>query len=176
MNGMVVWITGLPSSGKSTLARQLIADLRERGRAAVWLDSDDLRAVLTPDATYSAAERDQFYAALGHLAALVSDGGAIAVVSATASKRAYRDAVRERVPRFAEVWLQCDMDELRRRDTKGLYARAAAGELDNVPGAGARYEPPEHAELILDSGKQSPAELTASVRRWLDSALGEETT
>ena len=176
MSGMIVWITGLPSSGKSTLARGMISALRERELAAVWLDSDDLRSVLTPNATYSPAERDQFYAALAHLAGLVSDAGAIAVVSATASKRAYRDAARARVDRFAEIWLTCDMAELRRRDSKGLYARAAAGELDNVPGAGATYEPPEHAELVLDSGRDSPAELVAAATRWLDSALAPETT
>ncbi len=166
--GAVVWITGLPSSGKTTLADGIVSAMRARGLPVVWLDSDELRAVMTPDATYSDHERDVFYRSLGYFAKLVSDGGALAVVSATAMKRRYRDQVRDMVPRFAEVWLHCDAHELLRRDSKGLYRGADRGELHNVPGIDAAYEPPDNAELVLDSHAHSPAELVDAACRWID--------
>ena len=166
--GLVVWITGLPGSGKSTLADALVRALRKRGEGVLWLDSDDLRRVLTPEPRYDDAERDRFHAALGHLASLAASGGVTVVISATASKQAYRDAVRRDVPRFVEVLLECDRAELERRDPKGLYARARTGEITSLPGAGAPYERPPCPELTLDSARNPPLVLADHVLRWLD--------
>jgi adenylylsulfate kinase len=166
--GFVVWLTGLPASGKSALAERLVAALRARARPSLWLDSDDLRRVLTPDATYDPAERDRFYAALGHLAALGAAGGGAVIVSATASRRAYRDAVRARVSSFVEVHLVCGEATLRSRDPKGLYQAAAEGRVTALPGAGAAYEAPEAPELALDSERLDPAHLADAVLRYLD--------
>lgn len=150
--GPVAWLTGVPASGKTTLARATLEALRARGAATLWLDSDDLRAVLTPNPTYTEAERDAFYAALVHLARLGSDGGAVVVISATAHRRRWRDAARAAVSRFSEVHVRADRALVEARDPKGLYAAAAAGELETLPGVGVAYEAPERPELVFDSG------------------------
>ncbi len=149
--GRVIWITGLPRSGKTTLARAVVDALRARSVPALWLDSDDLRAVMTPEATYSDRERDVFYATVAHLAALGAQGGIIVVVSATASKRVYRDAARSQAPRFTEVYVYCSPQSRDARDDAGLYARAKTGAITNLPGAGAPYEPPAQPELTFDT-------------------------
>jgi len=151
--GRVIWLTGLPRSGKSTLARALVAALLERDVPTLWLDSDDLRAVMTPEATYSDRERDIFYATLAHLAALAVDGGVTAVVSATANKRTYRDAARAKVTDFYEVYVHCADATRAARDHAGLYSRAKSGQIANLPGAGAAYEEPLKAELDFETDR-----------------------
>jgi adenylylsulfate kinase len=165
--GAVIWITGLPSAGKTSLARRLVDDLDARHVARLWLDSDDIRQVMTPRPTYEPSERDVFYATLGRVAERGAEGGVTVVVSATAPRRAYRDEVRERVETFVEVWLRCDDEELERRDHRGLYSRYAEGRVRNVPGRDAPYEEPRDAELVLDSARLGPGELAGRVARWL---------
>lgn len=161
--GMVVWITGLPASGKSTLARYILDILRARGQVTMWIDSDDMRAVITPRPTYTEEERDIFYTALGYVAGLSAEGGAIAIVSATAPLRRYRDEARARVRHFAEVYLRCAEHIRRARDYKGLYSGSDEGVITTLPGVGAPYERPLDPELSLDSGQLSPDELALLV-------------
>lgn len=168
--GAVIWITGLPSSGKSTLAEALLPRLRASGRSVLWLDSDDLRRVLTPAPTYSAAERDWFYGAIAAIAARAAQGGVTVLISATAPLRKYRDHARSSVDRFLEVYLACDRELLLARDPKGLYRRSAAGEIANLPGAGATYEPPIAPELSFDSGRMSCSEMAGAILARLDGA------
>ncbi|MCK6544528.1 adenylyl-sulfate kinase [Myxococcota bacterium] len=149
--GAVVWLTGRPGAGKTTIAERVVAELARRGTAHLWLDSDVLRAVLTPAATYDDADRDGFYRALGVIAALAARGGVVVVVSATAPKRVYRDDVRRDVARFVEVFVTASDGALRARDPKGLYARAARGEVVRLPGVGAPYEAPDRPEVVLDT-------------------------
>ncbi len=166
-DGRVIWITGRPAAGKSTLAKGLLQALEARGTVTLWLDSDDLRDVITPNPTYTDAERDQFYRAVAHIARRAAEGGATVVISATGSKRTYRDELRRAMSRFTEVWLTCEREELRRRDIKGLYAKSQTGEIDNLPGVGAAYESPVNAEVVLDTGKVSPQDGVEAVLRHL---------
>jgi adenylylsulfate kinase len=168
--GSVIWLTGLPATGKTTLARALGNALRARRVATLWLDSDALRPVLTPHATYTDAERDHFYGMLGHLALLAAEGGVTVVVSATANRRAYRDAVRAKAARFCEVHLTCSPEALRGRDIKGLYAGSAAGHITNLPGLGAGYEPPLRPELTFETDHVAPAEAAEAVLKTLAEA------
>jgi adenylylsulfate kinase len=145
-HGIVVWITGLPSSGKSTLA----ARVRERLPGAALLDGDELRAVLCAH-DYSPEGRDGFYDVLGRLAVMLASQGLIVLVAATAHERRFRDRIRERVPYFMEVWVRAPLEECARRDPKGLYARARHG-LGQVPGMDAPYEVPLHPEVVAEGG------------------------
>lgn len=157
MTAAVVWITGLPSSGKSTLAARLARRLRADGIAAVVLDGDEVRAALVPARGYGAADRDAFYATLANLAALLAAQGLVVIVAATSNLRRYRERARALAPRFVEVFVDVPPDECRRRDTKGLHARAQQGTARDVPGADAPYEPPVAPEVTACGGEDDAA-------------------
>lgn len=157
MSGAVVWLTGLPSSGKSTLARRLVERLRAQGVETAVLDGDEVRAALVPEPGYAPAERDAFYATLARLAALLARQGLTVLVPATAHRRAYRDDARALSPRFLEVWLDVPAGVCRQRDAKGLYASAARGAAPDLPGAGPQYEPPANPDVIAHGGEDGAA-------------------
>ena len=168
MNGALIWFTGLPSSGKSSLARRVRARLDQEGKPCCILDGDRVRELLRPIPGYSEAERDAFYQTLGGLAVELAGQGLIVLVPATANRRAYRDRVRARFGRFIEVWLDVPLDECRRRDAKGLYAHFAGGEVHGLPGEDLVYEAPELAEVTARGGKDDDA--VANVLRCLTRA------
>ena len=140
--GAVAWVTGLPSSGKSTFARRVRDRLRAEGRAALLLDGDEVRAALVPSHGYDEAARAAFYETLGNLALSVAGQGFVAIVAATANRRAFRDRVRARARRFVEIFVDVPAEVCAARDAKGLWARARAGGAPTLPGAGAVYERP----------------------------------
>jgi adenylylsulfate kinase len=155
--GTVIWITGLPASGKSTLAARLRERIEALGRMAVLLDGDAVREALVPRPGYSPEERDAFYQTLARLAGLLARQGLSVLVAATAPRRAHRDAARALAPRFVEVFVDVPAEECARRDPKGLWARARAGEAPTLPGAGAPYEPPEAPEVRATGGEDAAA-------------------
>jgi adenylylsulfate kinase len=150
--GVVVWFTGLPSSGKSTLARHALLTLRERAAPTVLLDGDDVRACLVPTPGYDEIERSDFYESLARLAALLARQGFVVLVPATAHRTIFRQRARLLAPRFVEVWVQTPAQDCAERDARGLWARARAGEAPALPGPGVVYEPPAAPELIADGG------------------------
>jgi len=161
----VIWLTGIPASGKTTTARALVAALRARGEAVIHFDSDDLREHVFTSLGYESDDRERFYTGLGHLVGLASVGGSTVVVSATAARRVFRDRVRAAVPRFVEVWLDAPLELAAARDPKGLYARAAAGEAPDMPAVGACYEEPLAPELHLEAGQPTAVQVDAILRR-----------
>jgi adenylylsulfate kinase len=163
MAGFAVWLTGLPSAGKTTLAQALQRQLATRGIHTLILDSDELRRILTPQPTYSDEERDWFYDVLAQLAAWLTRNGINVLIAATANRRAYRQAARDQIERFAEVYVQCSLDTCRQRDTKGIYTAAQAGQAVHVPGVGSAFEPPLHPEGVVDTEQHSPAEAATLV-------------
>ena len=152
-----VWLTGLPASGKSTVARALAAELSGKGIRAAVLESDAVRREITPDAAYGEAERDAFYATLAYLARMLVLHGVPVIVDATANRRSYRDRAREGIPRFLEVLVRCPLAVCQARDPKGIYRRGAEGTARNVPGLSAPYEPPLLPEAVVDGEKDDPA-------------------
>jgi adenylylsulfate kinase len=171
--GWTIWLTGLPASGKTTLARALRGKLGEHGVAAVLLDSDDLRRLVTPIPTYSAAERDWFYNRLVEMAAWLAGAGDNVIIAATGNRRAYRDLARGRLaPCFAEVWVRCPIRVCRARDMKGLYSRADTGQIVGLPGVDAPYEWPEAPEVVIDSDRMSAEEAADAVLASLPFLLG----
>lgn len=153
MTGVVAWFTGLPSSGKSTLAAAVATELRARGMKAVTLDSDELRASLVPPPGYDDDARTALYATLANLAALLARQGHAVLVPATAHRRQYRAEARARAPQFLEVFVDTPVDECKRRDAKGLYAGGDA----QVPGVGVPYEAPVAPEIRVGPGDDGAA-------------------
>lgn len=176
-SGGILWLTGRPASGKTTIARALQATLARGERPALLLDSDALRPILTPRPTYTDSERDTFYGALGGLALLFAEQGATVLVAATASRRRWRDATRReaelRALPFVEIYLDCPLEVARSRDPKGLYARSASGEITALPGIGAPYEPPTTPDLVIATDRTPvPTAVTTILDRvpWLTPA------
>jgi adenylylsulfate kinase len=161
--GFVLWLTGLPASGKTSLAQALSRLLAQRGIRVQILDSDALRRRLTPEPTYTPEERDWFYDVVAWLAELLASHGVHVLIAATASRRAYRQAARQRLARFAEVYVDCPVEVCRARDPKGLWARAEEGEIVDLPGAGAPYEAPEAPEAYVDTARTTPEEAAHQV-------------
>lgn len=162
-----VWLTGLSGSGKSAIARELVAQLHRRGVEAAVLESDVMRTQLTPFARYTPAERDFFYAALAHLGAYVAEAGRPVIFDATANRRAYRDAARGRIARFAEVFVDTPLEVCAARDPKGLYRAVREGRSVTLPGAQAAYEAPLAPELVVRGDRGTPAEAAGLLARWV---------
>jgi adenylylsulfate kinase len=150
-SGVVVWLTGLPSSGKSTLAERVRARLIEMGRVPALLDGDELRA-LVPSLLFDDDSRVRFYEIVAQLAALLAHQGLVVLVPATAHKRSLRARARELAPRFVEVYVTTALGECERRDPKGLYARARRGEALHLPGVGEPYEAPHAPDVVAEGG------------------------
>jgi adenylylsulfate kinase len=151
-----VWLTGLPASGKSTLAAALRRALHARGMPVVVLESDALRRLLTPEPTYSLEERDAFYAALAGVGRLLVESGVAVIFDATAHRRAYRERARGEIRRFIEVYVDCPLDVCRARDPKGIYRRGMSGEASHVPGLQEPYEPPTAPALVVRGDVEHP--------------------
>ena len=157
--GFAVWITGIPASGKSSIARELVKKLALRGVSAVVLESDEMRTILTPVPTYDEKERDAFYRSLAQIGGVITRNGVPVIFDATAHKRAYRELARSLIPHFVEAYVKCPLEICMKRDPKGIYARAAAGKTGTVPGIQATYEPPHNPDITMDG--RNPPETSA---------------
>lgn len=133
------------------------------GRPVVVLDSDEVRTCLHPPLGYDDAARDAFYATLTDLAVVLEGQGLVVLVAATANRRAFREQARKAASCFVEVYVRCDEAVCAERDPKGLYAASRAGALAAVPGAGAPYEAPENADVVIDTGGDARVDATALV-------------
>lgn len=157
----VFWLTGLPASGKTTLAQALIAHLKARGVAVVGLDGDQLRQGLCADLGFDPASRQENIRRAGELARLLHGAGLSVIGAFVSPFAADRDKVRHlfRPTEFSEVHLSTSLKECMRRDPKGLYARAQRGELTGLTGWDAPYEPPRAAEFTFDAERMTPTEM-----------------
>lgn len=161
-----VWLTGPPAAGKTTLARAFQELAANRGVATLHLESDALRRILTPNATYQPEERERFYEVVADLAALITAQGFPVVVDATAPRQAHRDRARRLIPWFLEVFVDTPPDVCEQRDPKGLYDQSRRGRAPHLPGVGEPYEKPERPDLVV-SGTSSPGAETEAVWRIL---------
>ena len=162
--GVTVWFTGLPSSGKTTIASALGHQLTAAGFPVESLDGDVVRTHLTRDLGYSRADRDENVRRIGFVAELLSRHGVIVLCSLVSPYRAAREEVRARhLGRFFEVYVSTPLSVCAQRDVKGLYARARAGEVTGMTGVDDPYEAPVAPELELPAHLQSPEESVESV-------------
>jgi bifunctional enzyme CysN/CysC len=165
--GATIWFTGLPGSGKSTVAVAVERVLVEAGQVAYLLDGDNIRHGLSDDLGFSAGDRAENIRRVGHLTRLFADAGVVALASLVSPLKSDRDIARAlndaaKLP-FIEVYVATPREECEKRDPKGLYARARAGELTGLTGVDAPYEPPENPDLVLDTTGADIAQLVAQV-------------
>ncbi len=149
--GFTVWFTGLPCSGKSTLARALEQRLRSIERQVEVLDGDEVRTRLTKGLGFSKADRDENIRRIAYVARLLTRVQAVAIVAAVSPYREIREEARAEIGHFVEVYVKCSLDECIRRDVKGLYAKALRGEIPNFTGVSDPYEPPIRPEVTVDT-------------------------
>ena len=161
---LVVWLTGYSASGKSTLARAAEQTLFDERFSVARLDGDNVRHGLCGDLGFSEEDRNENIRRVAEVAAILYELGNVVICAFISPYRAERDFARALVPdgRFLEVFVKCELDECRRRDPKGLYAKAARGEITGFTGVDAVYEEPESPELVVDTGTLS---LEESVER-----------
>lgn len=157
--GATLWFTGLSGSGKSTVAVALEGALLEEGYLSYRLDGDNVRLGINKNLGFTAEDRTENIRRIGEISKLFVDAGVITLSSFISPYRADRDAVRtlhdEAGVDFIEVFVDCSLDEAEKRDPKGLYKKARAGEIKNFTGIDDPYEAPEKAEIVLHSDKQS---------------------
>jgi len=171
MGGFVVWFTGLSASGKTTVANIVEPELERRGFLVDHLDGDIVRTHLSKGLGYSKEDRDANIARIGWVAARLARAGAAVVVSAISpyaeARRHARSLVEQHAP-FVEVHVATPLEECARRDPKGLYAAAFAGEIEDFTGVSAPYESPESPEVTLDTTGVSPSESAGTVIEFLE--------
>ncbi len=163
---LCIWLTGLSGSGKSAIAREVERQLFQDRVQVIRLDGDNLRHGLCADLGFSADDRRDNVRRAGHAARLLFESGQVVLCSLISPYIAERDFVREQFPaeRFLEVYVKCDIDECRRRDPKGLYKRADAGEITGFTGVDDPYEEPTSPDLVINT---TGADLEASVKELL---------
>jgi adenylylsulfate kinase len=168
--GVTVWLTGLSAAGKSTIAVILERMLIERGRLAYRLDGDNVRHGLNKNLGFSTEDRAENIRRIGEVAKLFTDAGAIVIASFISPYRRDRDAVRLLLAPgdFVEVYVKVSVEAAERRDPKGLYKKARAGEIKGFTGIDDPYEEPDRAEIVVDTESSSPEDAARVIARYLE--------
>jgi adenylyl-sulfate kinase len=163
--GLVIWLTGLSGAGKTTVATELERQLFAAGKHTYLLDGDILRHGLCSDLNFSPDSRRENIRRAGELAALFADAGVIVIAAFISPFRADRERVRQCLPpgRFIEVFVNAPLEVCENRDTKGLYAKARAGQLKEFTGVSAPYEPPEKPEIELHTDMSTPQQAVTAI-------------
>lgn len=165
--GWCVWVTGLPGSGKTTIAKELSRALEEEGVRVQVVSSDMLRKVMTPSPKYTEEEREMVYGALVFAAKLLTENGVNVIIDATGNRQRYRELARREIQGFMEAYVKCPLEVCIKRESRrtndeyaprGVYRKAFAGESKTVPGIGVPYEEPLSPEVVVASDKLSPKE------------------
>jgi len=155
--GFTLWFTGLPCSGKSTLAGLVAEELKSRERFVEILDGDEVRKHLTKGLGFSREDRDENIRRIGYVCRLLSRNGAVAIAAAISPYRSLRDEVRagHEPGRFLEVFVSTPLAVCIERDVKGMYKKALAGEIKNFTGVDDPYEPPQAPEIIIETAAET---------------------
>lgn len=163
----MVWFTGLSGAGKSTIAGALAPELHARGRNVEVLDGDVVRTHLSRGLGFSREDRDLNVARIAFVAHLLARNGVFVIVAAVSPYRNAREEARALIGDFVEVHVAPPLDECIARDTKGLYAKALAGDIPQFTGISDPYEPPERPELVIDTSRTDLATSVQLVTRRL---------
>lgn len=165
--GFVVWFTGLPCSGKSTLANLLHERLRELGYLTEVLDGDEVRQRLTKGLGFSKEGRDENIRRIAFVAKLIARVGGVAITAAISPYKALRAEARREIEDFIEVYVDCPLAVCIQRDVKGHYAKAQRGEILNFTGISDPYEKPTKPEIVVHTHQESPEDSMKTILGWL---------
>jgi adenylylsulfate kinase len=163
--GLTIWFTGLSGAGKSTLAEMLFHELRHRDKKVELLDGDVVRTNLSKGLGFSQEDRDTNILRIGFVANLLTRNGVVTIVSAISPYRSARNQCRAMIKDFVEVYVHATVEECTRRDVKGLYLKAIAGEIKGFTGVDDPYEEPSSPEIYIDTMNETPDE---SLQKILD--------
>jgi len=163
----VVWFTGLPGSGKTTVSRALAEHLRSFDQQVEVLDGDVVRTTLSKGLGFSRADRDENIARIAFVADLLSRNGVTVVVAAITPYQEARDRARALIGRIVEVYVATPLEVCAERDTKGLYERARAGEVQFFTGVSDPYEVPSSPEVTVDTSRDSVEDCVLRIRKHL---------
>jgi len=166
--GFTVWFTGLSGAGKSTLAEALQPVLKERGHNVEILDGDIVRTNLSKGLGFSKEDRDTNILRIGFVAHLLARNGVAVITAAISPYRDIRDQNRQLIGDFVEVYARCSIEELTRRDVKGLYEKALRGEIQNFTGISDPYEEPLSPEVVVDTELETMEESLAKILAYLE--------
>ncbi len=155
-DGFCLWLTGLPSAGKTTIGKILVERLSGRGRFAELLDGDEIRRGLSADLGFDRASREAHAGRVAFVAKLLARNGAIPIVALISPYRSSRAKARAEIGRFVEIYVDTPLAVCEQRDVKGLYKKARAGEIHEMTGVDDPYEPPEHPEITVDAVHRAP--------------------
>lgn len=162
---MAIWLTGLSSAGKTTIAQGLLRELVARGQQAQILDGDEIRKHRNSDLGFSKTDRDENIRRIGLMAEEVAGSGSIAIVAVISPYREARNRVRTHIRNFIEVYVNAPLAVVEQRDLKGIYRRARAGEIQGVTGMDDPYEPPLNPEVECRTDLETPEESVQKVLR-----------
>jgi len=165
--GFCIWLTGLPSADKTTIARELLPQLKAEGWFADLLDGDEIRRGLSADLGFDRKDREAHAGRVTFVAKILARNGAIPIVALISPYRTSRAHARQEIGRFVEVYVNTPVQECERRDVKGLYKKARAGEIKEMTGVDDPYEPPESPDIVVDTVRFTPAQSAEFIRQEL---------
>ncbi|MHC1580001.1 MAG: adenylyl-sulfate kinase [Candidatus Alkanophagales archaeon] len=166
--GFTLWFTGLPCSGKTTLADAVAEELRRRGLRVERLDGDVVRRTLSRDLGFSREDREENIRRVAFVAKLLTRNGVAVLTSFVSPYRKMREEARREIGDFVEVYVKCPLEVCMQRDVKGMYKRALAGEIENFTGVSDPYEEPLNPEIVVETDKESVEACVNKILRKLE--------
>lgn len=166
--GFCLWLTGLPSAGKTTISSELAPALRERGHLVELLDGDEVRRGLSADLGFDRKSRETHAERVTFVAKLLARNGAIPIVALISPYLSSRAHARSEIGHFVEIYVNTPIAVCQQRDVKGLYRKAAAGEIHEMTGVDDPYEPPASPDIVVDTVQQTPAQCAQYILRELE--------
>jgi adenylylsulfate kinase len=158
MKGVTIWFTGLPCSGKTTLAEKLADELKKRGYRPESFDGDITRKYLSKGLGFSKEDRDENIRRVGFVCSLLTRHGAVTTAAFVSPYREIRKEIRLLIGNFVEVYVKCPVETCMKRDVKGMYKKALTGEIKNFTGVSDPYEEPETPEVVVETGNETESE------------------